>query len=429
MPQCFLGTILNPLAPDRAELIFDGALLVDDDGAIVAYGPREQVVATDAETIDCGADVLLPGFVDTHCHVAQARAVNVRYADLLTWLEHVVFPLESAYTADVAQREAPNFFDQLLSTGTTTVGLYVTVGEAATDRVFAIAEQVGIRAVIGKVMMDRFSPPELLEDTDASVAASIRLCEKWHGKAGGRLRYAFTPRFALTCSQELLEQAGAAAAHYDCHVATHVAENRAETARAASLFPGARSYLDIYQRAGLLRRGTVLGHGIYLDATDWEVMVETGAGLAHCPVSNLLLESGILDLSAPLAAGVAVGLGSDLGAGSEPALVEVAESALRSQIARKVLGHSHATVTPELAFYLLTRGGAAAMGLDDTIGDFTPGKAADFVVLDPREVLPLGEWPAEVSVSSLLYAMLLRFRATAIKQAYVQGRRVFAADE
>jgi guanine deaminase len=422
----YLGALLNPASPTHAQLIRDGALLVDATGKIKAAGAADQVPApANAETVDLGEYLLLPGFVDTHAHVAQARAVNVRYAELLTWLRRVVFPIEAGYTKSIARYEAPNFFHHLLANGTTTAGLYVTVSESATDTVFQVAEGMGVRAVIGKVMMDRHSPPDLIENTDVSIQASARLAEKWHGEAEGRLRYAFTPRFALTCSADLLKEAGRLAHHFDCHVATHVAENRAEVARAAELFPEARSYLDIYHRAGLLKKGSIMGHCIYLDQRDWEVMAETGAGVAHCPVSNLLLESGILDLSAPLANGVPVGLGSDIGAGSDPALAEVAESALRSQIARKVLGHSHRTVTPELAFYLMTRGGAEAMGLGDQIGDLTPGKQADFVVFDPRECLPMADWSAGLDAASLLYALLLRFRTTAVKATYVQGRKVY----
>ncbi|MDP8223389.1 MAG: guanine deaminase [Candidatus Lernaella stagnicola] len=430
MPRFFRGTLLNPSTPERALLLEDGGLLVDDDGTILAAGAREEIALPEGcETVDFSNYLVMPGFVDTHCHVAQARAVNVRHASLLEWLSKVVFPMESAYSADVAIREAPDFFHRLLATGTTTVGLYVTVNEDATDAVFAVAESVGIRGVIGKVMMDQHSPPALQENTAASLAASQRLCEMWHGQAKGRLRYAFTPRFALTCSAELLREAGAMAAEYKCHVATHVAENKAEVARAAELFPEARSYLDIYDRAGLLGPRTILGHGIYLDEKDWDVMAATGTGLAHCPVSNILLESGILDLAAPMSRGVAVGLGSDIGAGSDPALTEVAESAISGQIARKVLGHSHRVVTPELAFYLLTRGGAEAMGLADEIGDFRPGKQADFVVFDPRECLPMAEWTPEMDAASLLYAILLRFRATAVRATFVQGRRVYPSLE
>jgi guanine deaminase len=422
----FLGTILNPTPDGSAELIHDAALLVDSRGSIVACGPVQEVNTEEpCEIFDFSHLLLVPGFVDCHCHIAQVRAVNVRYAELLTWLERVVFPLEIGYDRKTVADEAPRFFSHLLSTGTTTSGLFVTVDEDATDEVFRVADKLGVRSVIGKVMMDRNSPAGLLEDTEASIEASIRLCDKWHGNDDGRLGYAFTPRFALTCSQKLMDRTGQAAIERDAFVATHVAENQAEVQRARELFPDARSYLDVYHRAGLLKKGSILTHGIYLDEQDWEVMAQTGAGLAHCPISNLLLESGILDLSQPHKHGVPVGLGSDIGAGSDPAITEVAESAVNSQAARKVLGHSHRTLTPEAAFYMMTLGGAGAMGLDDRIGDFTPGKEADLVVLDPRACLPLGEWPDEMGVAGLLYAILLRFRTAAVKEVYVRGKIVY----
>lgn len=426
MKTKILGTIINPIGPDTATMEQRGALLFSDNGKIEYAGPLDDApLDGDCRTIDHSGHLIIPGFVDAHCHVGQARAANIRYSQLLPWLEQVVFPLERKYTRQVAKHEAPVFFNQLISTGTTTAGTYVTVREDATDEVFEVAKKLGIRAIIGKVMMDQNSPNGLLEDTDESVEASIRLCEKWHNTENGRLRYAFTPRFALTCSEDLMKRAGIAARKYDAHCMTHVAENKDEIKRAQELFPSARSYLDIYRKAGLLFPGSILAHAIHMDSTDWNLVAKTGAGIAHCPTSNLLLESGILDLSWAIDRGIPVGLGSDIGAGSEPALANVAHSSVTSQSARKVLGHSYRKFSAQLALYLMTKGGAQALGLGETIGDLKSGKDADFLVIDPRPCLPLGEWNEELELEPLLWAIVLRFRPSTIKEVYVQGNRVF----
>jgi len=429
MNRLFVGSLLNPINLDHAELIMNGTLETDENGRIVQSGPQNIISSPmSGVTHDFSGCLILPGFIDCHAHIAQVRAVNVRYSELLKWLERVVFPLEIHYGRKEAAAEAPRFFGHLLRTGTTTSALYVTISEEATDEVFAVAERMGVRAIIGKVMMDQHSPDGLREDTAASVDASIRLCEKWHGRDLNRLRYAFTPRFALTSTMDLMKKAGEAAKLYGAHVMTHVSENRAETRRAAELFPQCGSYLKIYQEAGLLMPGSILGHAIYLSDDDWDNVKSAGAGLAHCPISNLMLESGILDLSLPLSRGIGVGLGSDIGAGAEPALAEVAESAITSQIARKVLGHPHRLISPESALYMMTKGGANAIGLGHMIGDLSPGKEADLLVLDPRPCLPLGEWKADLAPASLLYSILFHFRPEAVKAVFVQGKKVYPTD-
>lgn len=421
-----IGTILNPVSPDKAELIADGVLIVDDGGRIVYSGPAQQAPEIkEAEIHDYSGHLITPGFVDAHCHVGQARAANIRYSKLLPWLQNVVFPMEIAYTSQVAKREAPGFFAQLLATGTTTAGAYVTIREDSTDAVFEVARSMGIRAVIGKVMMDRHSPEGLLEETAPSVDASIRLCEKWHGAENGRLRYAFTPRFALTCSEDLMRQAGKSALEFDAHIMTHVSENTDEVARAMELFPGHRSYLEIYNDFGMLIKGGVYAHAIHLDKLDWDLVKNTGVGIVHCPTSNLALESGILDLSEPLSRGISIGLGSDIGAGYEPALAVVASSAVTSQSARKLLDRKYQSMSADLAFYMMTKGGARSLGLEDTIGELAPGKEADFVIIDPTPCLPLGEWTEDTDMPSLIWALILRFRPNAIKKVFVKGRPVF----
>jgi guanine deaminase len=174
----------------------------------------------------------------------------------------------------------------------------------------------------------------------------------------------------------------------------------------------------------MLFPGAIYGHGIYLDDKDWELMAGTGAGIAHCPTANFMLESGIIDLSAAFAHKVPVGLGSDIGAGGATAICRVAEAAVYGQSARKVFGKPYSQVTAEQAFYMMTLGGAAAMGLSDRIGSLEPGKEADFIVLDPRPCLPLGQWSDDTQLCELIWALILRFRVASVENVYIGGYKV-----
>ncbi len=423
----YRATIFNPVSWEKTEMFSDGALVVSPDGTIEYCGSREKAPKIeDGEQIDKSGYIIMPGFIDAHCHVAQERAANHRYGLLLPWLNKVVFPLEINYTRKVALVEAPKFFTQLLSLGTTTAGAYVTVSTGATDEVFKAAGKTGIRGIIGKVMMDRNSPKGLLEETSESLSSSVSLCEKWHNKEKGRLKYAFTPRFALTCSRELMEGAGGEAADRGAHVMTHVSENKEEIKEVLKLFPRHKSYLEIYNDLGLLGQKTTLAHAIHMNKRDWDIIKEKGVGIAHCPSSNLLLESGILDISHPAKRDVDLGLGSDIGAGSDPALPVVAAWAVASQSARKVLDHSYYNINADLALYMLTLGGARALGIENETGNFEKGKEADFIVVDPRPSLPFNDWSDKRDFNSLIWALILRFRREAVLETFVRGKRVYA---
>ena len=225
--------------------------------------------------------------------------------------------------------------------------------------------------------MDRNCPEDLRDNPESAYRDSKALIERWHRQ--GRLLYAITPRFAPTSTEAQLKRASQLAAeHPDCFLHTHLAENKAECAWVADLFPGSRSYLDVYDRYGLLRERSVFAHCIHLDETDRKRMAETGAAMAFCPSANLFLGSGLFDLAAAKAEGARVGLGTDVGAGTSFNLLRVLSEAY------KVLQLNGQKLAPLQALYLATLAGARALHLDDKIGNFALGKEGDFVVLDLR---------------------------------------------
>jgi guanine deaminase len=350
--------------------------LLLEDGRIAGAVPGEQPPGEDWQRHDHRGRLVLPGFVDTHVHSPQLDVIASYGTALLDWLETHTFPAEARYAdAGLARAGAARFLDALLAHGTTSAVVFPTVHEASVEALFEAAAGRGMRLVAGKVLMDRHAPAELRDDVDEAERACTRLIERWHGR--GRLAYAVTVRFAPTSTPAQLAMAGRLAArHPGTFVQTHLAENADEVAWVRELFPEARSYLDVYARAGLVGERGVFAHGIWLDDEDRRVLAGAGAQIAHCPSSNLFLGSGLFDWRAAREAGVAVSLASDVGGGTHL-------SALRTMAdAYKVQALRGERLTAWVALHAATRGAARALRLGDEIGSLEAGAAADVCVWD-----------------------------------------------
>jgi len=326
---------------------------------------------------DHSGRLILPGFIDTHVHSPQLDVIASYGTELLDWLDQHTFPAEIRY-ADAAHAEsgAALFLDALIAHGTTAAVVFPTVHKVSAEMLFAAGQARGMRLVAGKVLMDRHAPDGL---RDASVEQAERDCvdliERWHGN--GRLSYAVTVRFAPTSSPAQLAMAGRlCAADPSLYLQTHLAENRAEVKWVHELFPEARSYLDVYARAGLLHDKSVFAHGIWLDDEDRAALHAAGAQIAHSPSSNLFLGSGLFDWRAAEAAGVAVSIASDVGGGTSLSMLR------NCAYAYKVQAMAGQRLTAWKALHAATRGGAQALGLGHEIGSFDVGCAADVCVWD-----------------------------------------------
>ena len=267
-PFVLRARLLTPLGAGGSAWEPDAALEVDAGGRIVHVGAwsawrgrRSHSLSayerSDAPPIvDLRPLVLLPGLVDLHIHLPQFPSAGLGAGlDLLTWLERHIFPLERGYDVAAAERLAPAIFRALARAGTTTMVAYGAIWHDSLDATFRAAEAHGIRGVIGKVMMDRVTYDDHLprdQILDLSLRQSADLAARWHGRDDGRLSYAFTPRFAVSCSAEMLRESAALARQTGAYWQTHLSEDRAETERVLSLFPGATDYLDVYDRAGAL---------------------------------------------------------------------------------------------------------------------------------------------------------------------------------
>lgn len=346
-------------------------LLIEDDGRIAAVQPPAWQPPPGTEVHDLSGHLLLPGFIDTHVHAPQLDVIVSYGAQLLDWLETHTFPAESRYgDPEVAQAGAERFLDALLAHGSTSAVAFPTVHKVSADRLFAAARARGMRLVTGKVLMDRHAPEALRDDVVQAERDCRELIERWHGV--DRLSYAVTVRFAPTSTPEQLAMAGALCrADPTLYMQTHVAENRDEVRWVQQLFPDARSYLDVYARAGLLHRRSVLAHGIWLDEADRRLLVETGAQLAHSPTSNTFLGSGLFDWRAMDADGVHVSVATDVGGGPSLSMLRTLAEAYKVQALRG------ARLTAWRALHGATLAPAEALGLEHEIGSFEPGRLAD----------------------------------------------------
>ena len=418
---------MTPLADGGLRYEPDAIIEVNERGRLARVSPWTDEGAEAA--IDLRPWVLMPGLVDLHAHLPQLPNAGVGAGlDLLTWLERYIFPLERDFDVPTAELIAPAAFRAFARAGTTTVVAYGALWAESLDACFRAAETHGIRAVIGKVMMDRLSydtdrdPREVLE---LSLRQSRELCETWHGRDEGRLMYAYTPRFAVSCSEAMLSASAQAAAEAGAYWQTHLSEDRGEIAEVKRLFPDAVDYTDVYDRAGGLTSRAILAHAIHLSDREVERLAESGAVIAHCPSSNLFLASGAMPLARYLAGGVRIGLGSDVAAGPDAPLFSVMRAGAYTQNALRAAGLSDAPpLSPADWLRLGTLGGAEALGLGDAIGSVEVGKEADLIVVDPSVTLPLEGVGAHEDGRSdeMLSRLIFRAHPSMVRGAWVRGR-------
>jgi len=400
-------------------LIDDGAVLVAS-GLIEAVGETRDILAhapRGALIDDHSGSFIVPGFIDAHVHYPQTQVIGSYGAQLLDWLHNYTF-IEEQKFADPAHcaRIAAFFLDELIRSGTTTAMVYCTVHPRSVDAFFAAAEERAMRMIAGKVMMDRDAPERLRDTAERGYDESKALIERWRGR--GRLDYAITPRFAVTSTQAQLEAAGALAREFpDCYVQTHANENKAEIARVAALFPKARSYIDVYARAGLTGPRSVIGHCIHLQESEVAALAESGSVAAFCPTSNLFLGSGLFDQARLSHAGVRIALATDVGGGTSYSMLRTAAEGY------KVLQLNRQPWPALEAFYRITLGNARALTLEDRIGSIEAGKEADLVALDPRATPALAH-RMETAGGDLeveLFALLTLGDDRAVRETYVAG--------
>ncbi len=384
----FLDTPDDPFTGGVLRAEDDGGLLVDADGIIAARGsfPALSSAHPDAEVVDVRGGLVLPGFVDTHVHFPQLRCIGALGMPLLEWLEKCALPEEArladpAYAGELARA----FVGALANAGTTTALVFGSHFLEATDALFTEADRLGLRVTSGLVVSDRDLREDLHTTTARAYDDSLTLATRWHGVR--RNRYAVTPRFALSCTSDLLDACAAVLKDVPGTILnSHVNENPAEIARVRELFPDCPSYVDAYARHGLLNPGSVLAHDVHPTDEELATLAATGVAVAHCPTSNMTLGSGLFPLRRHLDAGVVVALGSDVGAGTGLSLFK---EGLQAYFVQQAQGDAGVSLTAAHLLHLATAAGAAALDLASTVGFFGPRMAFDAIWLRPRSGTPL----------------------------------------
>ena len=396
----------------------DGLLIVKD-GKVHLAGDFSQLIGflpEGASLRDYRGKIIMPGFIDTHVHYPQTDMIASPAPGLLPWLEKYTFPTERQFKDPVHASGVASFFlDELTRCGTTTAMVYCTVHPESVDAFFGESEKRNLRMVAGKVLMDRHCPDFLQDTAESGARETEALIKRWHGR--GRQMYAITPRFAPTSTEGQLELAGELARAYpDTYLQTHVAENTDEVAWVRSLFPNARSYMDVYDHFGMLRPRSMYAHCIWLDDADRARMGETLSAISVCPTSNLFLGSGLFDFERADAQKVPLSLATDVGGGTSFSMLQTMNEAYK--VARMA-----GTYLPAVRmFYLATLGGARAMQLEGTIGSFLQGAEADFIVVDPKATPLLARRTGRTdSIEELLFALAMLGDDRAIAATYAAG--------
>lgn len=410
------ATVLTLDADNR---IFTGDVLIAD-GHIAAF----DVTANADEVIDATGRVLLPGFVQTHVHLCQTvfRGAADDLA-LIDWLKQRIWPLEASHTPESLRLSAQLGIAELIRGGTTCALTMETVNH--TDEVFRVVEETGFRATVGKCLMDAGAdvPRPLQEETQSAVAEAVRLIECWHGAANGRIRACFAPRFAVSCTRELLEQVAHLSRERRVLVHTHASENREEIALVEQS-TGLRniSYLN---EVGLTAPHVVLAHCIWLDEDEMQILRETETKVAHCPSSNLKLGSGLARITEMIEQGISVSLGAD-GAPCNNRLDMFTEMRTAALLQKVRCGPQ--AIPALTALRMATIEGAKAIGLQDEIGSIEVGKKADLILLNLNQIHSL---PHPDLVSTIVYSTQPSDVETVLidGQVVMQDRRLLTLDE
>lgn len=427
-PKAYRGEILHFLtdptkgATQDSYQYFEDGLLVINNGLIEAVSHAGELLKTlphDISLTHYHHGLIMPGFIDTHVHYPQTEMIASHGEQLLEWLENYTFPEEKKFADfEHGKRVAEFFLTQLLDAGTTSALVFGTVHKESVDAFFTIAQQKKLRMICGKVLMDQNCPKDLSDTPESGYSESKTLIEKWHNT--DRLQYAITPRFAPTCSREQLNKAGQLLNEFPgVYLHTHLAENKNEINWVSELFPESEGYLNVYDQSKLLGRRSIFAHGVHLHDNECKRLSETDSAVAFCPSSNLFLGSGCFNLRQAEEFNVNIGLGTDIGAGTSFSMLNTLNEAYKTQQLRAD------KLCPFKSFYLSTLGGAIALDLEGTIGNFTPGAEADFIVLD-YQATPLMDMRIKAckTLKEKLFVLSILGDDRHVKATYIMGELV-----
>jgi guanine deaminase len=406
---------------DALETFLDGGLLVDKD-KILELGEFSNLERRypKANVLDYRGSFIVPGLVDCHVHFPQISVIGTMGVQLLEWLESRTLPEEEKLEdVQYAREVARDFLLHLKRNGTTTALVFGAHFKNAMHEFFQAAEESKLRITSGMVFSDRELRPKLHQTPQQAFSSGAELIMRWHNR--GRLRYAVMPRFSLSCSDKMLEVCSALlSAQPGILFHTHINENPLEIQTVKRL-SSAPDYLESYERHNLVNDKSVFAHSVHPTQSELTRMAKAGSSVAHCASSNAFIGSGLFPMKAHLEAGVHVALGSDVGGGTGFSLLKEGLEAYQMQMLRS----DGVKLSPAHLLYLATAAGAKALHLEDRIGDFTPGKQADFIVLKAPKGSTLEQTLSQsLSLEMSLGALFTLAREESVKSVFVAGEKL-----
>lgn len=407
---------------DKQYVYIEDGILIVQSGKVVEAGPYStlRTKLTDITIVDYTGKLITPGFIDTHQHASQSAIVAAYGDKLLEWLDNYVFPAEASFKDDATAKKELNFFlDQLIKNGTTTAVSYGPLFYQATDIFFEELQNRNMRFITGNILMDINSPNELKLSTQENYDNCEKLIAKWHHK--NRLSYCISPRFAISCSEKLLELCGSLKKeHPDCYIQTHLDENVNEVKEVKKLYPKSKHYLDVYDHFGIVTDRTIFGHCIHTTDDELELFKKSGAIMSWCPLSNNFLGSGLFNFGRASKYTDKITLGTDWGGGNCLSMFAVMDDAYKVSMLNSV------KLPSMVRWYMATYGAAKALKLEDKIGNFTAGKEADFIVID-TDLTPYLKYRREKihDIFELLFILMTLGSENNIFATYIYGKAAY----
>ncbi|XP_034243164.1 guanine deaminase isoform X2 [Thrips palmi] len=427
----FLGPFIHSERFEQVTVVDDGILIVRNGKVVLAEALRGRDAVTLASAhgvlgspvVLRPGQLLLPGFVDAHVHAPQFPNAGLGYdKTLLDWLATYTFPLEARYAdQEFATRVYDAVVRRCLGAGTTLACYFATIHTESSLQLARCVARAGQRALIGKVNMNVNNPEFYNEATQQSIDETHSFVDSVRAMQNSLVQPVITPRFAISCDMDLMKRLGDIARTKDLHIQTHISENIGEVEAVRGLYQQCSNYADVYDKAGLLTKKTVLAHGVHLLEEELRLLAGRGTSVAHCPASNTCLRSGMCDVRRLLDAGVTVGLGTDVSGGPSPSILDAIRAALDTSIHVSFSKKNYRPLNYQEVFYLATLGGARALDMDNIVGNFAVGKEFDALLVSvPDPDLHVGPLNSLQLLQKFIYCGSERN----IKEVYVQGRQV-----
>lgn len=422
---------------------YQDGMMVVENGIIKAFGPYKELSAQypNISTIHIKDRIILPGFVDGHIHMAQTRVLGIYGHQLLGWLQNGIFPEEKKYSDSAYAKEgAHHFFDNLLAAGTTTCQAFLTHDPVCTDAFFTEASRRNMLVIGGLTGIDRFAPDGSWDTPGHFYNDSKKLIHKWHRK--GRNLYAITPRFPLGSTHEMMSCCEKLKKEFpDVWINSHLNENVQEI-KDTNEYHCTKDYLAAFEKYNLVGPKFTGGHSVWTSDDEYKRLSKAGAAVSFCPLSNLFLGSGLFRLGKVTdpAHRVRFSIGTDVGAGNKFSLLNALDEAYKVGMCNSAMLEGaeaeRSKLSPYRAFYSATLGGAHSLYLDDRIGNFNPGKEADFVALDWRSGQKAMQWQTSRLVgeqgpknreeaSALLFSIMILGDDRNIDQTWIMGEKAY----